>query len=685
MWLLAGAASAQTVAWTAPWEFWTDLRRVSVVPQDGRTLLRSSHCPSGCRKDRHSAGDERYLRRDGKEGVIFEEAGPGAITRIWMTTSAGTGVSAAIDPRIRLRIYFDGEATARIDLPLAELFSGNSAPFTAPLVGDRLSSSGGYFSYLPLVYQDGCRVTLEGADKTNLWFQFSFHRLRSDRVLATFAGDEDLSRLRQLMATPGADPWLSQSDYPAGTTTEAVVDLAPGELTPIFAAVGTGLLDAFKLDLPAEAWQQVKVILRFDGETTADLPVADFFALGSVQPGLASELPTRSLLLGLDAAGRLYSYWPMPFHSGATFWLLNQGDETVPVAYGVRRSALGPLPGSGRFAVTLKVAAPLTTSGDLPVLALEGAGKWVGLFAEMGSVDGVNSLYLEGDERIYLDGSAHPALYGTGVEDTFNGGFYFDQGPFGRALHGMEFKRRVAGPVANEERAAAYRWMLADAVSFAGGLRAGFERGPTGDSTLRARTVAFHYLAPPPALVAVDQLDLSDPASRAEHDFQSDPAARDYLLTGLFEGEPAVALSAAGLRRPAGSSSTFTFDSAGCGGGLLLRRRFDARHGGQAGEIWIDGQPVAALSYAAPNGDRRWREVDLHLPPRAAGPLAIEVRAAPAPAGERRRLFRRRATTDFTEFRYELWCRIDDRIFADGFESGGLAAWSPAERLPWPH
>jgi hypothetical protein len=54
-----------------PWEVWTDLRRVAVIPQGDRVALRSSHCLSGCRLDRHSAGDERFIRLDGDEGVLF--------------------------------------------------------------------------------------------------------------------------------------------------------------------------------------------------------------------------------------------------------------------------------------------------------------------------------------------------------------------------------------------------------------------------------------------------------------------------------------------------------------------------------------------------------------------------------------------------------------------------------------
>ncbi len=85
-------------------------------------LLRGSRCPSGCRYDRSSAGGTRFLREDGDEQVLFEEVGPGAITRIWMTT--GWGYSEDLDPSIRIRIRLDGESAPRVDLPLPVLFSG---------------------------------------------------------------------------------------------------------------------------------------------------------------------------------------------------------------------------------------------------------------------------------------------------------------------------------------------------------------------------------------------------------------------------------------------------------------------------------------------------------------------------------------------------------------------------------
>ena len=35
---------------------------------------------------------------------------------------------------------------------------------------------------------------------------------------------------------------------------------------------------------------------------------------------------------------------------------------------------------------------------------------------------------MEGDERVYFDRSRSPSIYGTGTEDMFDGGFYYEKG-----------------------------------------------------------------------------------------------------------------------------------------------------------------------------------------------------------------------------------------------------------------
>ena len=71
--------------------------------------------------------------------------------------------------------------------------------------------------------------------------------------------------------------------------------------------------------------------------------------------------------------------------------------------------------GSGRLAsYVMDVSDP-----DAP-LSGESGGQW----------------FMEGDERVYVDGLRSPSIYGTGTEDEFDGGYYFNHGAFTLPFNG---------------------------------------------------------------------------------------------------------------------------------------------------------------------------------------------------------------------------------------------------------
>ena len=203
------ALATPTAADPLPWEAWRDLRQLPVLHRGHQALLRSSHCPSGCQFDRQAGGDWRQFYANGLERTIFEESGAGAITRLWMTI--GKRVSEPLDPKIRLRVYIDGSPRPVINVPLPALFDGSRAPFLPPLVGNRLTSSGGNFSYVPIPYRKGCRVSLFGVQRKGIWYQINFHRLADAEGVTSFTGREDLSAYAALLSDPGKDPWITEN------------------------------------------------------------------------------------------------------------------------------------------------------------------------------------------------------------------------------------------------------------------------------------------------------------------------------------------------------------------------------------------------------------------------------------------------------------------------------------------
>jgi hypothetical protein len=224
------------------------------------------------------------------------------------------------------------------------------------------------------------------------------------------------------------------------------------------------------------------------------MPLSDFFAAGG-----SSADSARSMLVGAYAGGDLYCYFPMPFADGATVALANTdvaGTAAVEVEYAVRRRGRGPVRTSGLFGAALTVVDHSAVGRDVVVLDLDGRGRWVGLFAEVGSVSRDHRAYLEGDERVYVDGMASPLQHGTGVEDFFGGGYYFrvhdlHPVPFRHPLHGMVYDRPTG---AGSGSTAMYRLMLTDAVPFRSGIRVGLEGGPENDVPIRVRAVAYYYV-----------------------------------------------------------------------------------------------------------------------------------------------------------------------------------------------
>jgi Protein of unknown function (DUF2961) len=618
-----------------PWEFWDSAAELPRLVAGDQVLLYSSRCPSGCAFDRSSEGDTRFLRIDGDEDVLFEEFGPGAITRIWMT--AGEGVSEPLSSHVRLRVRLDGEAAPRIDLSLGELFAGTRPPFTPPLVQDRTSSSGGNVSYVPIPYQHGCRVSLVGAETYKLWFQFTLHRLAFGTEVKTFTNDGDLSRWRELLEAPGADPWATAGGAPL----TGRLDLASGAKRAIASFQGPGLVTRLLLDVPSSARGSTFLILTFDGVRTAALPVSDFFAAGGEGP-----TPTRSLLVGLDADGWLYSYFPMPFFGSASIELqsfTSANEPAVAVRYEVRKASIPPAADSGLFGAQRTQLWPTAPPGDAPLLSLPGRGKWVGVFAELRNFGATGRSYLEGDERVYVDGARHPALYGTGVEDFYGGGFYFDRGPFALPLHGSPY--HDTSP-AGEDVTAAYRLLLTDAVPFASGIQAGVENGPTGITLMRTKTVAYFYAAPGPALRPIEAFDVADAASASAHGWTvGDAVCR--AVTSAFESEPVSAETFLVCSRA--GAAEFRFRAAGSGAHFRLRRRFDAALAGQAAEVWVNGRLAGRFPSTNPNPARRFREADLDLDVPAGAP-ALQFRIVPTPgSGELAE------DTRLTEIRWELW------------------------------
>ena len=99
--------------------------------------------------------------------------------------------------------------------------------------------------------------------------------------------------------------------------------------------------------------------------------------------------------------------------------------------------------------------------------------------------------HLEGDEYIWIDGETEPSTAGTGTEDYFTCGWYFNAGPITLAP--------IGAPEVNpdEQRVSAYRLHIPDWVPFERSLRFALEVGESIHSQESGNyaTAVYYYLS----------------------------------------------------------------------------------------------------------------------------------------------------------------------------------------------
>lgn len=453
---------------------WEDIRAISRLDVEGVASLTGSVCPGTCRYDRTSKGDIRYHRVVGDESVIFESFVPGVVTRIWMTQ--GSGVSVPLDSDVDIRITLDGQVVLQVPLPV--FFSGTEAPFDAPLVGDRLTSAGGNFCYVPMPFRKSCRIGLVGALDRKIWYQVNVREI--SKVDHSFSMADAFPHWAHVLGEPMVDPFDGR-----GTWASSQLTLDPSGRDSVGIS-NTDVVNGLRIQDSAEL-RACWIRIRCDDFVSADLPVRDFFACQNAISGGA-----RSVMVGGDGTW-LYAFWPMPFDRQWAIEIYDREGLSSGFTAALEYRSLGmpKHPQDGFFRVERRMETQTPVGQGFTSLDITGRGVLVGQFLEL---EGSSWEILEGDEQIDVDGVSD--WLGTGVEDFFNGGFYFrvqpgSPQPFQRALHGLAYAQGGA-----TKRAGMMRVLASDAIPFRRSLKVQFEAGSTQNMSLTGRAVSYLYLSP---------------------------------------------------------------------------------------------------------------------------------------------------------------------------------------------
>jgi hypothetical protein len=386
--------------------------------------------------------------------------------------------------------------------------------------------------------------------------------------------------------------------------------------------------------------------ISFDGRTTVDAPIGEFFGSG------LGRYDVRNLMSSVDGAadGWYTSWWPMPYGQHATVELVNGSDVPIGGAVAEVTSAADPSVVTdlgagtiGYFNATHHRGVP-ADGADYTFLDTAGTGVFYGVTHSMRGLITANSAvvdnqprsladvnrraYLEGDERVFVDGAASPAWHGTGTEDFYESGWYFRDGTtYAMPLAG-DPAYELDGDGCPNDCTGAYRLMVADAVAFSTALRFGIEHGPVNDAPADYSSTAYWYGRPAVTLRQSDLVDPTDPTSRSGHGYAA-PGETTSQLTSTFEGNDqpvpvthAVTASTGPIR--------FTVAVEPGNSGLRLTRTGDQNQAYQSADVFVDGKPVGTWLEPLGNPHSRWLEDSFEIPAAlTAGKTSVQVWLAP--------------------------------------------------------
>jgi hypothetical protein len=388
-------------------------------------------------------------------------------------------------------------------------------------------------------------------------------------IILLFAGSLAASPLSRL-AEPQPGRAMHESSWDRSGMNGDFVRVPPGATVTLLDYNGAGCIRRFwctiapRSDVAIHSQAILRMYWDDDPNPSVEVPIGAFFGVGFGEQRDYISLPLN------ETSGGYNCYWPMPFHKSARWTLTNLGDKQIDAFYyNIDFTALDEVPMDTRsFHAQFRRENPTTPGRSYTVLDVEGAGHYVGTALFMA---GRALYFLEGDEEVFVDGAAEPAIRGTGAEDYFNSGWYYDRGTYSAPYHGLVIKE--------EQRISTYRWHIEDPIPFQRSLRFTIEHGTNNGVQADYSSVAYFYLAgPAPAPPPLpDDLLPSHPG----------PATK-LVIDGAIEAEdlrPSVIASAGG---------TWVQDMGNWGYGEKWSNRFAL--------FWSPGAPGSTLTIPLPAG-----------------------------------------------------------------------------------
>jgi hypothetical protein len=413
---------------------------------------------------------------------LAELTGPGYVSRLWVTGWA--------DNQRLFRLEVDD--LPPVEMPFRDLFGGR-APFVPPW--SRIENACGT-SYVPIPYAKSLRLSVKaGKPGGTFYFQINHTRLPKGTPVQSFQLPLAADQARAL--EEGAARWAGSVAPPAGPpAVEQTLRLAPGSHVDLPEFGPNTVIREIRVRPEPGTSAVARVQLLRDVVVTAfwegsDVPSVEA-PLGDLFGQVWRAARFSALTVGSDGT-EWYNRHPMPFDQSARLHFFNEGDSphafTVKVWTETRAPRSRAAAGEGYFHAGFQRTEPEDVGPEHPILRIKGDGKYVGCFLSV--VNQEDSWWsLEGDESIRVDEEQIPGWRGTGLEDMFNGGWYYQEivaNPFSGVLFKAPYK------------AVQYRLHTLDAPRFRHSIDVQMERGGQNNTPVWMESTSFYYLRQPQA------------------------------------------------------------------------------------------------------------------------------------------------------------------------------------------
>ncbi|MCP2342108.1 DUF2961 domain-containing protein [Actinomadura rupiterrae] len=614
------------------WDTLRHLEQFATLPQGVQTRQFSSFDRAQNNNDYNHC-----LRHIDITGCVMAEAdGPGEIDAIWLTSML---ISYGGNDVGNIVVVLDGKTV--LNAGLWSVVNGTlGAPFVYPLVANASQSSGAAYIGVPMTYRSSMLVYTTGTTVPD-FFHVTYRAFADAEGVSTFdPADKAPDVISRLQAAGTSDPKAAQ---PGATTTRTPFTLAPGQSVALATLHGPASVSAVQLDLPQLATASTgrlvlttaRIRIEVDGRQTVDAPVGEFFGSSGDRGWVAA------LMTGLDpASGRGSSWWPMPFADNATLTLYNGSDNLTLTGNAAITSAPCPTCATaladgriGYFHATSHSvpAAEQKTGRDYTLLAVSGHGKFAGV--ALGMAGPSTGAFMEGNERVYVDGSRSPNPNGTGTEDYFNSGWYFRNGPYSMPFTGNPVNQTAtSGCPSDTQCVSAYRQAITDAVPFTSSINYGIEHGGTDNIAADYSSTAFWYGDTRTTQRVSDTLDVADPASETAHNYTSATPGTPGRLTDTYEGNDGTPEPVTMTGRTTRAPVTFTMAVDPANTGVTLRRTSDQNLGPQKATVTVNGAPAGTWLEPLANPNHRLLDDNFLIPPAlTAGRQQLTITLTPAP------------------------------------------------------